>query len=593
MGKSVYETQNLLERASNFTLADVFISQYGGPNKGGQEDFCKSQKHEKILSGANHSGKTYMGVMEAALHTIPAKDKYGKNTGYTINPYYPVGIPAHGTLGWFSTYSSQVQKSTLQPVVDKIFKPYFKSEPYMEDGAYQQFATETSTIQFRNQTAGVSTYTGAKVDWIHMDEPHEKPIYNECKARIALRMGYMWTTLTPVIDPTDPDLWKKIKYVEWMLDDLINPFIRDPESLPELDVFFIALRENKFIPNFEFIENLYAAMPDEERHIRLTGKFVGTSKLSLFSDEMLEHLDNYITSSHVTPQYGFLEYDPKETNDTYKFIFVESDVIFPDKPKESWMIKVWEHPLKEELGICPDYFIGVDAAEGKNTGDYTSVHVRRKDTGAIVAVLHGFIDELTLAYELWKLGHYYSNRLDKPASIAIETNNAGKSTLSNLLSGNSNIGIPEPYPRSSLYRRPNIRHLQQNLHIPSSDFGWYTTPAHREYLLTSVRNSFLKAYRELNNGLCLIPDRGLLDEAKKFIRHENGKYQAAKGFHDDRLMSYAISEMAIKQGSFTTPVYKPKISKEEEKSRYLVKPEGIYLNLRNKVTDKDNVPRYY
>ena len=118
--KDVQASNAVLSKANNLTLVDVFVSPMGGPNVGGQEDFCRSPKHEKIVSGGNHSGKTYINVMMGALSSIPEKDKYGKNTGWAINPYQRIGIPTQQILGWFSSYSSQVQKGTIQHVVDQI-----------------------------------------------------------------------------------------------------------------------------------------------------------------------------------------------------------------------------------------------------------------------------------------------------------------------------------------------------------------------------------------------------------------------------------------------------------------------------------------
>ena len=570
----------VLSQANQLTLVDVFISPMGGPNIGGQEGFCRSPKHEKIVSGGNHSGKTYINVMMGALSSIPEKDKYGKNTGWAINPYQRIGIPSQKILGWFSSHSSQVQKGTIQPVVDKILKPYFIKEPYMEDGAYKSVELECANIAFMSQSAGVQSYLGAKVDWAGLDEPHDKSIYNEVKGRIAMRKGYMWTTLTPVVDIDDIDAWSKSKNIDWMIEELIQPFMENPDNYPELDVFFIPLEENKYLADHEHIRRLYATLPPEERLVRLTGEFMGTAKRSLFGEDALIKLEAHIMEKQIHPEFGFIVHDEKEADDEYKFIFEAEDTIFPDRPRNGWMMKVWQHPIHEQLGIRPKYCMGIDAAEGKTSGDYSAVYVRRMDTGSIVAALHGYINETLLAYEVWKLGHYYSDGNGQPAMIAIETNNAGKTCLAHLLAGNPNLGITTPYPKNCLYRRPDVKHLQQDLHIPSSNFGWYETTSHRAYLLKSLRELFLEAYNKIDDGICLIPDRGLLAEAKHFVLDANKKYQALKGHHDDRIIAYGVSEMAVKQGSFRVPVYKPREKVvDDNKGRFQYKDGEIYINL--------------
>lgn len=570
----------VLSQANRLTLVDVFVSPMGGPNEGGQEEFCRSPKHEKILSGANHSGKTYINVMMGALSSIPEKDKYGKNTGWAINPYQRIGIPSQKILGWFSSYSSQVQKGTIQPVVDKILRPYFKREPYAEDGAYKAVELECANISFMSQSAGVQSYVGAKVDWAGLDEPHDKQIYNEVKGRIAMRKGYMWTTLTPVVDIDDIDAWDKSKYIDWMIEELIQPYMADPDSFPELGVFFIPLEENKYLADHEFIRSLYSTLPPEERLVRLTGEFMGTAKRSLFGEDAIIKLETYIMDHQIHPECGFIVHDEKETDDEYKFIFEAENIDFPDRPRNGWMMKVWQHPIHEQLGIRPDYCIGIDAAEGKTSGDYSAVYVRRMDTGQIVASLHGYIDETLLAYEVWKLGYYYSSGNGQPAMLAIETNNAGKTCLAHLLSGNPNLGINEPYPKNCLYRRPDVKHLQHDLHIPSSNFGWYETASHRAYLLKSLRELFLEAYTKIDDGLCLIPDRGLLAEAKHFVKDSNSKYQALRGHHDDRIIAFGVSEMAVKQGRFKVPRYQPRDKIIDiNKGRFQYKDGDIYINL--------------
>lgn len=568
-----------LSKAKQLTLVDVFISPMGGANPGGQEEFCKSPKHEKILSGANHSGKTYINVMMGALNSIAEKNVRGEKTGYAINPFQRIGIPSQKILGWFSTYSSQVQRGTIQPVVDKILKPYFIKDPYMEDGAYKTIQLEDANIEFMSQSAGVNSYPGAKVDWAGLDEPHEQQIYNEVKARIAMRKGYMWTTLTPVVDVDDPDVWKKAKYVDWMIEDLIQPYLAEPDKYSELGVFFIPIEENKYLADVDFIKNLYASLPPEERLIRLTGEFFGTAKRSLFGEDMLFDLERYLSNNFIKPQLGFIDHDDTAQDD-FEFLFEESDVDFPDKPRDNWIIKIWEHPIKEQLGIRPSYVMGVDAAEGKTSGDYSAIYVRRVDTGKIVAALHGYIDETLLAYEAWKLGHYYSDRKGNPAVIAIETNNAGKTCLAHLLSGNKNIGINKPYPQNCIYRRPDVKFLQHDIHVPSNNFGWYETSVHRGILLKSLRELFLEAHIKIKDNVCIIPDQGLLTEAKHFIKDVSGKYKASQGNHDDRIFAFGVSEMAIKQGRFTTPEYHPRENKfDMKKSRYQYKDGEIYVNL--------------
>jgi hypothetical protein len=177
--------------------------------------------------------------------------------------------------------------------------------------------------------------------------------------------------------------------------------------------------------------------------------------------------------------------------------------------------------------------------------------------------------------------------------IGIETNNVGKSTLSNLINGNPNIGVYAPYPRNRIYRRPHIKSLAKNVHIPTDEYGWYTTPAHRGYLLTAIKECVLNAYRACKNNECLMPDKGLIDEAETFIKNEAGKYQAASGYHDDRILSYGVSEMVRKQLNVTRRssqfIAQPT---EQTKSAYVYRDGKLYWNWDKVEKKVSEIPSY-
>jgi len=307
---------------------------------------------------------------------------------------------------------------------------------------------------------------------------------------------------------------------------------------------------------------------------------------------MLDAIKKHIDDKDIYPDYGVIIYDEQETDNELKFTFEPTDIRkFPDRPREGWALKIWEHPVSTVLGICPGYVIGVDCAEGRKGGDYSCAYVRRIDTGQIVANLHGYIDESDISLELWKLGWYYKDSNNQPAMIAIEVNNVGKTTLSNLIKGNANIGLPIPYPRNRLYRRPNLKDLARNIHAPSNEFGWYTTNPHRAYLLTAIREMMLLAYRNLSYGITDIPDEAIISEAKSFIKDDTGKYKAASGYHDDRILSLGISEMVRKQQNKQKSAFVV-TPKSETNGTYVFQDGKVYWNW-NKVEKKlTPVPSY-
>lgn len=581
--KTLRQIAKGLNDISKVSVVDWFVSgaKGTGPNPGGQQRAFESDKHELFVMGGNRSGKTYCNVMKGALFMIPEKEKAEggrlKPTGWAINPYQRRRIPPDGMLGWWSTYSNEVQKSALQLLVDKILKPYWIGDPLKENGAYQQIKTEAGMIQFKWQTAGKSTYESADCDWVGCDEPHDPVIYNEAKSRIKFSGGYIWTTATLVQNADDPEFWKRQRMITWLVDSVLKPLEDDPEDFamkfPETDVVYIHADENRFFTTSKEVRDaLNATMSEEERYVRETGRVMNVSAYSLFSVDMLDALKGYIDKNAIIPEYGEIIFDPQESNGEYLFTFEGNDLRhFGNNPKSGWALKIWEHPIVSQLGVCPGYVISADCAEGRKGGDYTCAYVSKLDTGQIVASIHGYIDENDMAVELWKLGWYYKDANNQPAMIGIEVNNAGTATLGNLLKGNPNIGLPVPYPRNRLYRRPKVGDIARGIHAPSDKYGWYTTASksHRGLMLSSLREYFMRAYAGLANGEILIPDKGIIDEAKTFVKDDSGKYEAASGYKDDRIMSLAIAEMIRKQQN------------KRRKSEFIIEPtaenNGTYI----------------
>ena len=428
---------------STITNVSGFLAR--GPNAGGQERFFYSKKHQIIQSGGNKSGKTWSSVMKGALRSLPEKDIKGQNTGWLLDPFVRLRLPQKKIQAWISTYSQPVQQETVQPVVDDIFEPYITNR-YKEKGAYHFIETEHARINFKWQAAEQASYTGANLNWAMLDEPHDRQRYYEVVSRFVATKGYMWMALTPVIDAKDPDIARKMKYIRWLKEEIIDAFERDPKEVPQVDVIFVDTEENPHVDDIQFVMDMWASMSDEEKLIRKTGRFFDFIGECAFSAEQLITLEAYLQGHPEVsqPQYGHLEYDPGETDDDWKIVFTADRPDFPHEPASDWIWKVWEEPIDPQLGVGPSYSIGCDPAEGKRGKDYTSVYIERNDTGRVVAALHGYIDEIALARELWLGGHYYCTRTGyvddaafgrKPAKLAVETVSIGKTAVAYLQMG--------------------------------------------------------------------------------------------------------------------------------------------------------------
>jgi len=521
------------------------------PNDGGQEQFFHSQKHLILLSGGNRVGKTYCGTVKVGYRTMPELDKLGNKTGWLLDPYVRSRIPDRRLVGWISSYSQRVQQHTVQKMVQRVFGDNNDNikDHYEEGGTWFNFKTELADIFFQWITAANSTYTGANLDFCYMDEPHPRNIYNEAITRLVENKGYSWITLTPVIDSKDPDYARKMKFISWMVDDLVRPFEEDPSLVPEVDVIYVDLDENPYVDS-EFAMRMWASLTHEERMIRKSGMFADFIGNTAMNKEMLKTVELYIMShpEECAPRYGVLDYDDVEPDDNMAINFIETVPSFPDKPDKDFIWKIWEMPVgtlnnDTMYGTRPDYCIGVDPAAGKRGRDYTAAYVRRVDTGAVVAALHGYIDETALAYQLWLGGHFYCSSDNRPARLVVENVSYGRVTLSKLVSGDPSTNMPH-YDLGKLYRQPARGALEKGRLLTSDDYGWYTSNKTRPFLITVMRKALTECFNSIRGGgQCLIPDLCWIKEAKTFILHENGKYESAASFYDDRLFALAIADM--------------------------------------------------
>ena len=525
------------------------------PNPGGQEQFCESKAYERFLLGGNSSGKTYTGLVTDAQNIIPEKDNQGKPTGYTINPYRRQRIPRGGILGWISSYSQDVQRDNIDPLFYRILGKYIK-KGYKEKGVYHWAEFESGKINFKWNTQDMKGQMGAKIHFCHCDEPHPEGIYGEIVARTVAKKGFVWSTLTPIADFRKSAM--RASEILWYKKKIIDPWLRyGEERYPHRGVFFVDVAENYRFIDVDHIRQMFSFMSEEEYRVRTTGmpyEFYGDN---FFNVQLIGELEKYLLQNLEFSQPECGKFIKEAMGGEDQLRFVPSPMDFPHEPDVGWAIKVWEHPIERQLGVRPNYAIGVDVSQGIEGRDYSAVYVTRLDTGGMVAALHGYLDPMELSRQIWNLGWYYFNydiKRDEtlPALLAVEIQ-TGSAMIPYLLYGNSDLNI-EKYDRRSLYRRPALPDLKLGLHIPSDEIGWSTTSGHRPFLLSAMRSKLEQSVALIRDGQePLIRDIGWVSEAKVFIMDQNMKYQAAPGFHDDRLFALSISDMGMLQGQYTAP----------------------------------------
>lgn len=163
--------------------------------------------------------------------------------------------------------------------------------------------------------------------------------------------------------------------------------------------------------------------------------------------------------------------------------------------------KVYEPPMP---GVR--YVIGVDVAEGLESGDADSAHVLRMDTGACVAVLHGRWPASIYAAKLYALGRFYHDAL-----LGVERNNHGHAVLLKLRE----------------YQYPALAWW-------AGKPGWETNAKTKPLIIDKLDEA-------IRHGVAEMPDLATVEEAFAFVHRGDGTMAAARGAHDDMVMSWAIA----------------------------------------------------
>jgi hypothetical protein len=219
----------------------------------------------------------------------------------------------------------------------------------------------------------------------------------------------------------------------------------------------------------------------------------------------LEKLADMETKAREPGFRGFLV----DTDENILHIKVEAN-------QQGW-VKIWTLP---RLGH--QYVIGADVAEGVEGGDFSSAHVLDREDESIVASWHGHCEpERFGKEELFKLGRLYNN-----ASIGVESNNHGLTTLTALRNAN--------YPRIFYHKSLELRGRGQER------MGWRADTKTKPMMIDGIGT-----YLESNPD---IPDRELINELQTFGVMENGTCEAQEGCHDDRVTSLGIALVVNKVG---------------------------------------------
>lgn len=191
-------------------------------------------------------------------------------------------------------------------------------------------------------------------------------------------------------------------------------------------------------------------------------------------------------------------------------------------------IKIYRLPNSPEF---TKYAIGGDTA-GETQGDYFSADVVDAKSLEQVATLHMQTDEDLYAKQMYCLGRYYDWAL-----TAIETN-FSTSPQKKL----EELGYP------SFYVRETIDRYDKSV---TKQFGFNTNRKTKPLILANLV-ALVRDHPEIFN------DERTLREMLTMVKKENGAQEAEQGYHDDKVMSIAITHNAVGQVDLTEeamPIY--------------------------------------
>lgn len=260
--------------------------------------------------------------------------------------------------------------------------------------------------------------------------------------------------------------------------------------------------KNNCSNDIDMFKQEYPSNPEEA--------FLSTGKC-LFNKEQVI---NRIQKLKAPLKTGYFKYNYNSQKIT-NIKFVESE--------SKSLIEIYEMP---KSGY--PYVLGGDPA-GIGTDSFAG-DVIDNTTGKQVATLEVELDETEFTRQMYCLGMFYNEAL-----CCIETNYS-------------------TYPTKELFRlgytKQYLRTIDDIIDVKIQDkLGFNTNRATRPVIISELVKFFSECIDLINCKKTLL-------QALTFIKREDGKQAADDGYHDDRIMSLAITHAAREQQSYTKEIVK-------------------------------------
>lgn len=230
----------------------------------------------------------------------------------------------------------------------------------------------------------------------------------------------------------------------------------------------------------------------------------------------------------IPPGYRISTVPPEE----WKLLDTTDPRRFQETLMNSWMI--WEERLRGQ-----SYIIGVDVADGLGHGhDRSVIDVLRRPTPEapaeqVAQFITDEMDPVALANVIDPIGRYYKDDDGNEALVAIETNNHGILTQSEL---QGHLGYTNFY----VWQRLDLRNPAQRY---SRSIGWVTNKRTRPMMIGYIRTALEEVDPLTGTGDVIVNSPFTISELRDFQAPEgfpSWMAEAAPGAHDDCVMALCI-----------------------------------------------------
>ncbi len=234
---------------------DALARYNAGPKKHKKQlAFHRCKKRNRWVFGGNRSGKTECGAAE---------------TVYLARGIHPYRKNKPNVFGWVVSLTTQVQRDVAQSKVLHYLRPDWIADIIMTSGRKDSPASGIidqihvknvfggiSVIGFKSCDQGRERFQGCSLDFVWFDEEPPKDIYEECRMRVADKMGDIFGTMTPL---------KGLTFV-------YKEIYLNPKNDPEIWYEFMEWADNPYLPKRE-IALLENTLDETTKQARRYGKF--------------------------------------------------------------------------------------------------------------------------------------------------------------------------------------------------------------------------------------------------------------------------------------------------------------------------------